>query len=86
MPTLSIFFGITIRMYWQDHARPHFHAFYSGDEATFSVNPEGHISGKFQERAIRLVEEWTRLHREELLFNWNLLSRNQSAVKIEGLK
>ena len=28
MPTLSIFFGIVIRMYFDDHPPPHFHAIY----------------------------------------------------------
>jgi hypothetical protein len=28
MPTLSEFFGILIRMYWDDHPPPHFHAIY----------------------------------------------------------
>lgn len=73
-------------MYWEDHARPHFHAFYSGEQATFSVDPAGKIAGKFSERATRLVIEWTRLHVEELLIDWDLLSERKSAIKIEGLK
>ena len=31
MPEVSRFFGIVIRMFWDDHNPPHFHAFY-GDE------------------------------------------------------
>lgn len=86
MPTLSEFFGITIRMYWLDHARPHFHAFYSGEEAKFEVDPTRRVEGSFSERATRLVLEWARVHREELLINWDLLSEGGSAIKIEGLK
>ena len=26
MPTLSVFCGIVIQMFWQDHPPPHFHA------------------------------------------------------------
>lgn len=33
MPTISIFYGIAIRMYYQDHAPPHFHAVYAEQEA-----------------------------------------------------
>lgn len=86
MPTLSEFFGIAVRMYWLDHARPHFHAFYSGEEARFSVDPAAKLNGKFSERATRLVLEWARVHREELLINWDLLSKGNSHIKIEGLK
>ena len=32
MPTISAFFGIYIRMYFDEHVRPHFHAYY-GDHA-----------------------------------------------------
>jgi hypothetical protein len=26
MPTISVFYGIVIQMFWRDHAPPHFHA------------------------------------------------------------
>jgi hypothetical protein len=29
MPTISIFYGIVIQMFWGDHAPPHFHALYA---------------------------------------------------------
>jgi len=32
MPTISEFFGIVILMFFDDHAPPHFHARYGGDE------------------------------------------------------
>ena len=33
MPTISVFYGIVIQMFWQDHAPPHFHALYAEHEA-----------------------------------------------------
>ncbi|MCK6040327.1 DUF4160 domain-containing protein, partial [Klebsiella quasipneumoniae] len=33
MPTLSIFYGIVIQIYWADHPPPHFHARYAEHEA-----------------------------------------------------
>jgi hypothetical protein len=38
MPTISVFFGITIQMYWRDHAPPHLHAFYQEHEGVFDLN------------------------------------------------
>jgi hypothetical protein len=26
MPTISIFFGLVVQMFWREHAPPHFHA------------------------------------------------------------
>ena len=37
MPRISEFFGILIYMYFEDHAPPHFHAFYGKDEALISI-------------------------------------------------
>ncbi len=34
VPRISEFFGITIAMYYNDHAPPHFHAKYGEHEAT----------------------------------------------------
>jgi len=86
MPTLSTFYGITIRMHWVDHARPHFHASYSGDEAVFQVDPLLHLSGAFPERAVRHVLEWAKDHREDLLLDWDLLRERRPYFKIEGLR
>ena len=33
MPEISRFFGIAIRMYFDDHNPPHIHAIYAGSEA-----------------------------------------------------
>lgn len=38
MPEISRFFGIVIRMYWPDHAPPHFHAKYGAYEVLYSIS------------------------------------------------
>ena len=45
MPILSTFFGIVIRMFHGDHNPPHFHAYYSEDEAIIEIN-SGKISAE----------------------------------------
>jgi hypothetical protein len=35
VPTIAYFYGIALQMFWQDHAPPHFHAFYGEDEPHF---------------------------------------------------
>ena len=37
MPTISEFFGILIRMYYDDHNPPHFHAYYGEHEAIILI-------------------------------------------------
>ena len=71
MPRISVFYGIAIYMYWNEghHARPHFHARYGGRAASidFDGNP---VAGSLPARALTLVAEWARLHRDELEANW----------------
>ncbi|MGZ9003958.1 MAG: DUF4160 domain-containing protein [Burkholderiales bacterium] len=62
MPELSRFSGIIIAMYYNDHAPPHFHAKYGGDEATIRIDNGDVIEGSLSTRAKRLVEEWRLLH------------------------
>lgn len=37
MPTISMFRGIKVCIYWKDHMPPHIHAFYGGDEIIVSI-------------------------------------------------
>ena len=70
MPTISRFYGIVIRMYFGDHAPPHFHAVYSGEMAIVAIETGEVLRGTLPERALRLVREWTELHRDELSDDW----------------
>jgi hypothetical protein len=38
MPEICRFYGIIIRMYYDDHNPPHFHAEYADDEAWININ------------------------------------------------
>ena len=38
MPEISRIFGIIIRMYYDEHNPPHFHAEYQGNKAVFDFN------------------------------------------------
>ena len=64
MPTISRFYGIVIYMNSQDYPPPHFHARYAEDKASISIRDGSLIVGLLPARALRLVEEWRRLHQE----------------------
>lgn len=70
MPTISQFFGIVIRMYYDDHPPPHFHAIYAGREAQIAIDSLEVIEGSLPGRVRGLVLEWASLHREELREDW----------------
>ncbi len=85
MPTISIFFGIVIKMFFDDHNPPHFHAEYQGDMAVFDFR--GNIlRGNIQSRtAVRLIREWVDLHQAELEENWNEMQMGREFHKIPPL-
>lgn len=86
MPTISEFFGILIRMYYDDHHPPHFHAYYSGDEAIISIETLEIMGGGLPKRARALVVEWAIEHRQELLNDWELAEQHQPLNRIEPLE
>jgi len=52
-----------------DHAPPHFHAVYAGYEAVIEIETDEILRGVLPERALRLLREWTSIHRDELAAN-----------------
>jgi len=85
VPTISAFYGILIQMFWNDHAPPHFHARYAGDEALIDIRTLEIIRGGLPRRAKLLALEWASEHRAELLENWERCSQNQHPNEIEPL-
>lgn len=86
MPTISVFYGIVIQMFWQDHAPPHFHALYAEHEALIGLHDLRVMRGSLPRRAMALVLEWATEHRAELMEDWNLCSRMQAPKPIDPLK
>ena len=69
MPEVSRFFGIVIRMYFDDHEPPHFQAIYGGTEAQVGIESIAMLEGTLPNRAASMVFEWAALHQRELIWN-----------------
>jgi hypothetical protein len=85
MPNISAFYGILIRMFFNDHPPPHFHARYGEFEATVAIETLEVMEGELPGRALILVREWAMIHREELREDWRRCRRNAVPEKIEPL-
>jgi hypothetical protein len=85
VPTISAFHGIVIRMWFSDHPRPHFHAFYAERDAKIAINTLEVVSGKLPPRILRLVREWGIAHRDELIDNWNRARAGEPLIPIDPL-
>jgi hypothetical protein len=86
MPTISVFYGMLIQMYWQDHEPAHFHVRYGGDQAVIAIESLQVIRGRLPSRAVELAREWAKLHQDELLEDWKLCQAKQTPKQIEPLK
>ena len=73
MPVLSRFYGITIRMYYQqaEHNPPHIHAMYGENMASVDIKTGEVLEGKLPPNALAMVREWVSHNREALLTIWN---------------
>ena len=85
MPEISRFFGIVIGMFYRDHGPPHFHAVYGEYYATVDIETAA-ASGEFPPRALGLVLEWARLHRVELLRDWERARAGEPLDRIAPLE
>lgn len=88
MPTLSMFYGIIVRMYAEkgsQHNVPHLHAVFSGQEIVVGLDGTV-IEGKIPKNKLNLLIAWMDIHRDELEANWALLMDGEAAFKIEPLR
>ena len=86
MPTVSSFYGILIRMFYNDHEPPHFHALYGEFQATVSIEELRVLEGELPRRALDLVLDWAELHQGELRENWRLARAKSAPKKITPLR
>lgn len=66
MPEICRFYGIVIKMFFDNHNPPHFHAEYGSEEVVLDINNLAIIAGELSPRALGLVAEWAALHHGEL--------------------
>jgi Domain of unknown function (DUF4160) len=85
VPRISEFYGIVIAMYYREHGVPHFHATYAGETVVISIDTGDVIAGGVSARALRLIQEWSELHRDELRQNWARARENAPLVRIDPL-
>ena len=86
MPTISTFYGILIRMFFNDHVPPHFHVQYAEFRATVDIQTLTVSTGQLPRRAQELVLDWAELHQQELLEDWQLCTTKQQPKQIAPLK
>ena len=88
MPTISMFYGILIRMFFYDtdkHHVPHIHAEYQGQVAVYSIYDGAVLAGELPPKKHKLVVAWIEIHHDSLLADWQLTVIGKKPFQIRGL-
>jgi len=89
MPTISMFYGILILMYFHDnkrHNRPHIHAEYGEESAVIAIDDGSVLAGSLPTVKMKLVQAWIEIHKEDLMADWKLAVTGEPVFKIDPLR
>jgi hypothetical protein len=89
MPTISMFYGILVLMFFKDNRRhrlPHIHIRYQDNNASVSIEDGNILEGTFPSKQLRLVQAWIEIHREELMVDWELAVNGEEPFRIAPLQ
>jgi hypothetical protein len=88
MPTISMFYGVLIRMFFYDtdkHNVPHVHAEFQGQVAVYSVPQGDLLAGSLPPKKHKMVVAWIAIHEDELMADWDLAVNGKRPFAIRGL-
>lgn len=73
MPVLARFYGLVIKMYFQqsEHNPPHIHCVYGEYMGVIDIRTREMLEGDLPAKALSMVQEWTAQHEADLLAMWN---------------
>ncbi len=89
MPTISMFYGLIIRMYYfdnQQHDMPHIHVEYQDHRAVIAIPSGRVIAGNLPNNKAKLVTAWIEIHKDELMADWALALNGEPVFKIDPLR
>ncbi|MBI4843268.1 MAG: DUF4160 domain-containing protein [Nitrospirae bacterium] len=89
MPTISMFFGIIVSIFYGDneqHHTPHIHVRYQGKKASIAIDDGRILAGDFPSRQLRMVQVWIDIHRDELTADWELAVAGDEPFRIAPLQ
>lgn len=84
MPEISRFYGMIIKMYFQqkEHNPPHIHVLYGDYMGSIEIESLKMSEGDLPPKALSLAQEWVKAHQDELLTIWN----TQQFIKLPPLE
>ena len=89
MPTISMFYGILVLMFFKDNRRhhlPHIHIRYQDNNASVSIEDGNILEGMLPNKQLKMVQAWIEIHKEELMVDWELAVNGEEPFRIAPLQ
>ena len=86
MAIIAKFLGIIVKIHFQDHPPPHFHAEYQGYEAVYNIQTGEKIEGVLPHKQNKIIIKWARQKQQKLLENWELVQNRKRPIQIKGIE
>jgi hypothetical protein len=73
MPTISRFYGLSVKIYFKgsEHNPPHIHVLYGEYMGALNIKTQEMLEGDLPAKALALAKEWVKKYKTELLDIWN---------------
>lgn len=89
MPTISMFYGIVVAMFFLDddrHSVPHIHVRYAEHKASIAIEDGRVLAGSVPLKQLKMVQAWIEIHRDELNADWELAASGEQPYRIAPLQ
>jgi len=86
MPEISRFFGIVVRLFFDEHNPAHLHAEYQGRKAVLDFGGNVLRGDLGSRTALRLLREWIDARHDQLQEDWDLARSGQAVRPVEPLE
>lgn len=89
MPTISMFYGILVSMFFEDndrHSLAHIHVRYSGSKASIAIEDGRILAGGIPPKQLKMVQAWIEIHKDELVADWELAVAGEHPYPIAPLQ
>lgn len=89
MPTISMFYGIVVAMFFEDsdrHNLPRIHVRYAGQKASIAIEDGLVLAGSIPPKQLKMVQAWIEIHKEELFADWDLARAGEQPFRIAPLQ
>ncbi|CAN7517182.1 DUF4160 domain-containing protein [Pseudoduganella sp. LjRoot289] len=88
MPTIAMFCGMIVRMYFLDikhHHEPHIHVQHQDQQCVLLI-PSGRLKeGTLPPKRLGQLQKWIKLHERELMENWERAVKGEQTFPIKPL-